>query len=369
MAVYTDVEMARLRLDRQVAAAPNDPAPRLHYAEVMFASGQPDTALTKLREAFALLADADQTSRDRAFEDSMRFAMRLSGHDPALNNAFFDLANSTAQSPLQKARYRLARAAFDIALADFPATLQLYQEILADPAMASAAVQDDSGSAAPARLVVSQAIARILQMPQGKMAYAPFEHAAADALDRARAADDPVRLQRVAEQYPNSDSAPIAIRAAATAFESHRDFRAATLQLRHLLTQYPDQSRAPILEELACNYLKLPGELATAQTRLSLAAQIAGQQKLSAPLVLPDGSILKDASFAQVSDALNRFSPPEPILPDLHIPTKEQRDAYRRARGNGSLTPSPSRRRFPTCRPWSSPSTDSPAPTGFLVGT
>ena len=45
--VYTDLQMATRKLDQAVAAAPNDPTPRLRYAEIMFAAGQVDIAKTE----------------------------------------------------------------------------------------------------------------------------------------------------------------------------------------------------------------------------------------------------------------------------------------------------------------------------------
>jgi hypothetical protein len=342
VAVYTDVALARVRLDRQVAAAPNDPSPRLHYAEVMFASGQTDVAMQKLQEAFSLLGAAtDPAAHDRAFGDSMRFAARLAANAPdvAVVNRLFDLAGSAAQTPLQKAQYRLARADFDLHQFAVPAALQLYQEILADPAIAHADVPDQSGALTPAGLIVRQAIAQVLSRPEGKQAYAPIEQAAAEALEHARSANDPLLMQRVAEVYPNSASAPAAMRAAAAAFESRSQYHPATLQIRHLLTQYPDQPRAVLLEELARDYLRLPGELSMAQTRLKLAAAAAPLQMLSAPLALPDGSILKEVTLSAASDALNRSTPPARSFPDLQLPTSEQRSAYHQRTGQWLADP------------------------------
>src|SRR5260370_27576935 len=49
--VYTDLAAAKAKLDREVAEAPNDPQPRLRYAEVTYAAGDYATSLTKLDEA------------------------------------------------------------------------------------------------------------------------------------------------------------------------------------------------------------------------------------------------------------------------------------------------------------------------------
>ena len=57
--VYTDLKAAKLKLDREVAEAPNDPQPRLRYAEVMFAAADYDASLAKLDEAIQRLGGAD----------------------------------------------------------------------------------------------------------------------------------------------------------------------------------------------------------------------------------------------------------------------------------------------------------------------
>src|SRR5208282_5950504 len=106
-----------------------------------------------------------------------------------------------------------------------------------------------------------------------------------------------------------------------------------------LLNQYPDQPSAALLEEMARDYLKLPGQLATAQTRLEMAADDAPKQKLSAPLLLPDGSTLADVTLSQASEALGRIPLPVPLLPDLHLPTSEQRAAYRQRSGRWLADP------------------------------
>ncbi len=77
VAVYTDIDRARFKLDREIVEAPNDPETRLHYAEVMFAAAQPDVALQKLEEAFQLLGGEQSLRpgpiRDRAFRRCTSF--------------------------------------------------------------------------------------------------------------------------------------------------------------------------------------------------------------------------------------------------------------------------------------------------------
>ena len=83
--IYTDLSLARAKLDREVADSPTDPEPRLKYAEVMFVAGQPDTALQKLDEAIHLLGGASGMqsgpARDQVFHDALTFAQKLSADE------------------------------------------------------------------------------------------------------------------------------------------------------------------------------------------------------------------------------------------------------------------------------------------------
>jgi hypothetical protein len=76
VSAYTDMEMAIRRLDAAIAAAPNDPDPRLRYAEVMFTSGHTDQAMQRLDEAIELLggrsAMAPGANRERIFSDALK---------------------------------------------------------------------------------------------------------------------------------------------------------------------------------------------------------------------------------------------------------------------------------------------------------
>ena len=121
--IYTDLTLAKAKLDRELAAAPEDPKPRLRYAEVMFVSGDPDVALTKLDEAAALLGGLKSLEtgpdRDRFFRDSLTFADRLSrtGADEDRQRAakLFDRAGAAggdagAAGPLSPSRGPVRRA-------------------------------------------------------------------------------------------------------------------------------------------------------------------------------------------------------------------------------------------------------------------
>ena len=79
--VYTDLNLAMAKLDKEVAAAPDDPNARLKYAEIMFVAGKTDVATTKLDEAIQVIGGLQNSNsspaRDRIFTDAMAFPETL----------------------------------------------------------------------------------------------------------------------------------------------------------------------------------------------------------------------------------------------------------------------------------------------------
>jgi len=356
VAVYTDIDLARLKLDREVAAAPNDAEPRLNYAEVMYAGGQTALAEDKLNEAFQLLGGEANLHpgplRDRAFADAMNFAVRLSAKSSSAEQArtgrLFDLAQAAAGSASQQVAYRLARAKFDLLASDTASAVELYQQILSDSALRVVAVADpDTAASSQAGIVAEKAIGQILQTADGRAAYARFEQAAGAALAAAQASNDPAKFLEVAKIYPNAQVARPAMMAAADAFEAKGNPRLATLVLQQLLNKTPEQDRAAVLEAMARNYLKMPRRLDVAVSRLALAAAAAPPAtRLHKPLPLPDGTVLADIPLTQARDLLSSFAAriSTDTLPDLCLPTSEQRQIYQQTRGklpNPFLSESP----------------------------
>lgn len=336
--VYADIRMARAKLDRLVAAAPDDPEPRLHYAEVMFVSGETPLAEQELQQAFDRLANVSGDNgakvHSRAFNDAMNFAARLiqRSADSAQITRLYNLARTAAQTPRQEAQYCLAVALYEENGQDFPAAVAMYQRILAEESLSKILLLDPATSSlSPAGLMAEQAIGRLVQSPAGKAAYTPYEQAAAAALQQAGTARDANQLEEVARMYPNSQVARSAMAQAAEVLESSGEFRPATLVLRKMLSKYPDQNRVQILESMARDYLRLPGRLDVAVSRLALAAQAAPGDKLLLPLELPDGSILKEMTLSDASQKLRDYAirASQQALPDLQIPTSEERLAYR----------------------------------------
>ncbi len=252
----------------------------------------------------------------------------------------FDLAAAAAMSVSQQVSYRMARAAFDLSVPDPRAggAIALYQQILADPSMRALPMPDpDSPAAATGRAgaVADRRIEKILATPQGREAYEKFQQAAAEALRQAKTAGDPDQLLNIAKVYPDSRVAADAMLSAADFYESRGDYRMATQVLRQILLRFHDHNRATVLEALARNYLKMPGHIDVAVSRLALAASIEPGTMLHEPLVLPDGEILQNISLASALDILTRYSASVSIdsLPDFHLPTHRQSDAMLKATG------------------------------------
>jgi hypothetical protein len=332
VAVYTDLQLAQSRLNGEISAAPDDALPRLHYAEVMFAAGQIGAAQEKLDQAFNLLGGLQHLRpgklRNRAFLDVLTFADRLSQKpDNAAANRMFDLANAAAQTSAEQVSYRLARAKFALAGNDLPSAARLYQQILLDPGMRQSPLTDPETSlTSHAGAVAEKSIDHILSTPGGAAAYEKFQLDAVAALNSAKVANDPNQLLAMAEQYPNAPQSHEALLAAARVFESQDNPRQAALVLRRVLNRPHLEQRTSVLEALARNCVKIPGQLEVAATRLSLAAAARPDDKLSKPIVLPDGSILQDITLGQARDRLNNVvaRAAADALPDLHLPTGEQ---------------------------------------------
>jgi outer membrane protein assembly factor BamB len=344
IAVYTDIAMAQAKLNREIAEAPASPDARLHYAEVMYAAAQPDAAQQRLEEGFELLGGTQSlrsgATRDRAFNDALSFARRSEGHQGETDRIerFFDLAQAAALSTAQQVSYRLARAEYDWKRdnRDAASAIELYQEILGEPTFRAVPMPDPHGNATiAAGDVADQAIKDILGTPDGVLAYKKFEEAAAQKLAAAQAAQDPDRLLDISRVYPNSAVARDAMLAAANCYETRGDARMATQVLRQILARFKDQTQPAVLVAMARNYLKLPNHLDVAVSRLQLAAVQDPTGVTQQPMTLPDGSVLPNMPITLARDALMRYEVEASLqgVPDLHLPTHEQSQAFRQATG------------------------------------
>jgi outer membrane protein assembly factor BamB/TolA-binding protein len=336
--LYTDLALALAKLDREIAADPKNPMPRVKYAEVLLVSGQNAAGLARLDEAIALLggprAMRSGQARDGVFNIALDFAQKLS---PAKDMAppaadvltmareLFDRAGAAAASPSQKVNYRISRAQFAEATGNHAAEVRLYQEILSDPPLRTVPFSGPDGTATQAAAVAEAAI-RERMARAGPTVYAEFETAAREAFTAAVAAEtsDPAALLALAERYPNAAVAPEAMAAAADGFEAAGNHRRATQVLNQIYRKYRDTAdRARLIESQARNYLMLPKGSGVAIARLSEGAKLPGEPRLKKPLKLPNGTVLENVTFKGALDALREHSAQlaSAQLPDFHLPT------------------------------------------------
>jgi outer membrane protein assembly factor BamB len=332
--VYSDLAMARAKLDREVAASASDPMPRLKYAEMLFAAGEFDAAVQKLDEAIALLgglkAMRSGPARDRAFARALTFAERsaepkVGAGDATRAASLYDRAASAADSPQQQVAWRLSRARFARNnLRDFVGEVALYQQILSDPAYRAALVpaSDEAGGATPAGAIAEARIATCIK--ENPSVYAQFEQAARDALSSAQKNKDPAAMLAVAQVYPNARCAIPAMLAAAESFESAGNFRQATQVLGQAYRKCRDNptDRARIVEAQARNYLHLPGGVGVAIGRLSEGAKADSGAQLQRPLTRPDGESIDKVTFGAAASWLEHYSArtAQATLPEFNIP-------------------------------------------------
>lgn len=335
--VYSDLALARAKLDQSIAEAPADPLPRLKYAETLFAAGQIDAAVAKLDEAIHLLGGMNAmrpgAERDRAFARALAFAERsadktFGATDPARAAALFDRAAAAAGSPQQQVAWRLSRARFARAQTDFDTEVRLFQEILSTAEYRGVSVPTDDGSGTTlASTVAEMSIAgRVKDNPAS---YRPFEEAATRALDAAKRANDPGAMLAVAQTFPNAKVAPQAMLAAAAAYEAAGSYRPAAQVLNQLYRKYrTGADRARVIEALARNYLRLPGGTGIAIGRLKEGAKFDRGPQLTQPLVLPDGSTVEQVTFGAAVELLQKYSArlAAASLPEFNLPAQSARN-------------------------------------------
>jgi outer membrane protein assembly factor BamB/tetratricopeptide (TPR) repeat protein len=323
VSVYTDMDRLRREYHDRVAAAPDDPGPRIWFAELLFSSDA-DEALGKIDEAINLTGGLGNMrtgpDRQQIFSTALHCAQEAAAENPleraTLPDRCFDRAAAAADSAREKATYRLARAGYDQEQKNYSGSVSLCQEILSDPAMRAVAVTENTTAAAQAEADINDAI------QADRSSYSAVEQSAAVALSAAKKSTDPQKLLAVGSQYPNSSAAVEARQAAAGLQEAQGDHRAAIQTLQQMYSTAADSAaKARLLEGVARNFLALPDSLGSAIDRLTRAVYIAPASRLSQPLVFPDGTTLVNLSFADAVSALRKiqFAADSARLPDFQL--------------------------------------------------
>jgi outer membrane protein assembly factor BamB len=337
---FTDLNLAKTRLDREVAAAPQEAGPRLRYARVLFTAGDTGGTIAKLDEAIALLGGRGSmrpgADRDWVFNDAISFAQKLAGDrgddatppDNAPGEAeppskpppqfvkqideLYDRAASAASSAQQQVQYRLTRARFAASKEDLAGAAKLYQQVLGEPELRPVPLVDEKTGGPTQAAAVAEGQIKALVVRGGVKLYAAFEAEAAKRLADAQAAKPvkPEALVEVADAYPNAITAPKALLAAAEAYESLKQPQPAVQALRQAYFKYGQAVDKPrVIEAMARDYLALPNRVDVAAARIAQGVSLPGEHKLIAPLRLPDGTeIAKDTPFPKALDDLRKYS-------------------------------------------------------------
>jgi outer membrane protein assembly factor BamB len=327
--VYTDLALVRQRFESAIAAAPNDPEPRIGYADALFAGGDMEGTLARVDQAIDLLGGMNSMrsgpGRERVFNTMLHYAEQSDknkGKDKdqdsiAWENKFYDRAKLAAETPVENARYRLARAQFDHLHEDYAGEVELCQEILSDDAMRSAMVADDTTAGSMAESTIDIAV------DLHRNAYEPIEEKASEALTAARATDDPEQLLAVATVYPNSRAASDARSDAVHRFEADNQPEKAINVLRRVYASTSDRAvKTDVLVSIANDFLTMPEGLGPALDRLCRAARIAPGTTLSQKLRLPDGTVLTNIPYVEAVTKLRQLESEadNAALPDFHLP-------------------------------------------------
>jgi len=382
IAVYTNLASALSKLDATIAANPTDPEPRLLYAEILFVAGRLDDSIARLDQAAALLRGQPAPSgastrpesvssagstlpmapgplRDRLFFDAMSFARKLQSHERQADgptiNALYARAGMAAATPVQLVTYALRRAqwarASDLAVPE----LGLLQDLLLDARQRAVVIGDGDDAGKTAGAVARVRIDELLRK-HGREIYADVERDAAAAFKRlTQATAAPGELAELAEEYPNSAVASDALLAAAAGCDKTGDARgAAALRRRWLQSFAAGPQRTQVLEDLARDYLAMPGRLDAAAAQLAAGAKPLapdnGDASGTAPpppsspppssapafvephllgqLRLPGGRVLSGMSFSQAASLIAQASQvPRLILPDPAVRVFERHAA------------------------------------------
>lgn len=331
--IFANLDRVRQRFDQAIAAAPNDPQPRMDYAEALFSGGQTADAIAHVDDAIKVIGglSAMRSGKERAmiFLKALDFADRSAkGADPnttartiADTNAFFDRATAAADSPAEKATCRLDRAKFEHEIGDLAGEVKLCQDVLSDDAMRQAVLENDVSAADSAETAINVACS------MDHSVYRDIEQRAQDALKSAMEAGDPQQLLMVATVYPNSKAAVNARQEAVQRFEAANQPDKAIAVLRRIYLGTSDPyDRANLLVSIANDFLTSPSGVGPALDRLCRAARISQTAKIGQKVRLPDGTTLNDISYADAIETLRRMQAEQDTaaLPDFHlaIPTR-----------------------------------------------
>ena len=326
--IYTNLSLVKKRYELAIAESPNDAEPRINYAIALFSAGQMTDAIARSDEAINLLGGPQNMrsgkGRSLLFATLLDFAHRSSkgsnadksANTNALADQFYDRAGIVAESPVEQAAYRLARAKADHDAKRYADEVVLCQQILSNDAMRTAVLSDENTAGAAAEAAIATAI------NPDRSIYAAFEDAAGKALATARAGNNPDELLAVATLYPNSKAAIDARQTAVDRYEAANQPEKAIDVLRRIYASTTDNTvKAHLLESIANDFLATPDGLGPALDRLCRASRFFPNGRLSQKIRLPDGSTFADITYAAAITNLRQMQADQDgaKLPDFHL--------------------------------------------------
>ena len=325
--IYTNLEAASARLDREAQQSPNSADALMRHGELLFAAGKYDGSVAKFSHALAVVGRTDSApERERLFTATLGAATRAasltSTSSPA--DGFLKIAQSAITSPMDAVQYYLTTSLLALRNNNSEASLEALQAILEDPARRAVLHRDGE---MPRRHASEIASSRIIQLMDrfGPAIYKPVEQRARARFDQAMAAGNADALMEVALSFPNAACAPDALFAAGKICEQSKRLSDAASAYRTLVQEYSDHPRAAeFVESMARIYASMPGKASIAAGRLAYGAAAYGDPNVREAIRMPDGSLIAPGPFSKVAAAIREAAGLQrtTTLPDYGLPSK-----------------------------------------------
>lgn len=251
-------------LRNRMMDAAEAPVPALEFAEVALRGGDDAQALTLLAEAVRrageFLRPLDAQLQHRLFNDTLLFADTLAARGLLSLDHLTQLFSYASQCPPDAEahvgyRFRFGQL-FDQAQQGEQA-MRLYHQVLRDRSLRELSVPRSGTELASPETAGAAAQTRIAGLIEryGHAIYAPYEAEAQSWLESGRSTNDIAMLARVAETFPNSDAAPLALMAQGEALFAVRKYAESARVLSRAYQRYPQKvNRAELMRRLADAY-------------------------------------------------------------------------------------------------------------------
>lgn len=242
------------RLRGRVAAAPDDPRPRLDLAEVTLRTGDVEIGAAALREVVDRLADpasadliADALLRKRLHDACMAYGANFraplrESNDEAVY--WIRAAGRHAATPDEQIDYRMTLADVLAETGDTTGAIGVYRQIIVDGTLRDFASGQSESQSQPAGALAAEQIQGLI-VARGREVYAPFEREAEAALRVAEARESLDELDAVVRLYPNAVAAARALLSTGELLARDDQPLAAARRFYRALTSFPERIEQP----------------------------------------------------------------------------------------------------------------------------